>query len=31
MEVEGETGVKENSQIILHWPTRRKMVPLTAA
>lgn len=30
MEVEGEEGDEDDSKIIPDWPTRRRMVPLTA-
>lgn len=30
MGVEGEEGVKDNSKIIPDWPTKRKMIPLSA-
>lgn len=30
MGVEGEEGVKDDSKVILDWPTMRKMVPITA-
>lgn len=30
MGVEGEEGVNDDSKVILHWPTLRKMVRITA-